>query len=233
MHNPNIEVSVLGGGSGKGITALIGGNVDIATASRPISGEEISLAKKKGVKPVEYIVGLDGIAVIVNPSNNVRLLSLGQIKKLFTGEVNNWKAFTGGEGKVSVFTRDVSSGTYVFFQEHIMQKTDYSIKSRRRPTNAAVVQSVMEDPYSIGYIGLGYLTEAHGEVRALSVSKTEDGEAVKPSIETVKNGTYPVARGLQMYTNGEAAGNVKLFLNYVMGDEAQKLVETMGFVSNL
>jgi phosphate transport system substrate-binding protein len=231
--NPKVMVTVLGGGSGKGIASLLSGSVDIADASRTISGEEKSLAKKKGVKPVEYIVGLDGIAIVVNPSNSLKALSMGQIKKIFTGEVNNWKSFNAPEGKISVFTRDASSGTYVFFQEHIMQKVDYSVKSHRRPTNAAVVQTIADDSGSIGYIGLGYLAEAHGQVKALLVSKTDEGEAVMPSIETVKNGTYPVSRGLQMYTNGEATGSVKLFINYIMSDEAQKLVEKMGFVSNL
>jgi phosphate transport system substrate-binding protein len=232
-HNPKIEVTVIGGGSGKGIAALLDGSADIANASRTMSGEEKSLAKKRGVRPVEYIVGLDGIAIIVNPANTVKALSMEQIKKIFTGEVNNWKNFGAAEGRIGLFTRDASSGTYVFFQEHILQKMDYSVKSHKRPTNDAVAHAVMDDGNSIGYIGLGYLAQARGEVRALNVSKTDEGEAVKPSIETVKDGTYPVSRGLQMYTNGEATGNVKIFLNYVMSDEGQKLVEKMGFVSNL
>jgi len=140
-HNPKIEVTVIGGGSGKGIAALLDGSADIANASRTMSGEEKSLAKKRGVRPVEYIVGLDGIAIIVNPANTVKALSMEQIKKIFTGEVNNWKNFGAAEGRIGLFTRDASSGTYVFFQEHILQKMDYSVKSHKRPTNDAVAHA--------------------------------------------------------------------------------------------
>ncbi len=228
--NPSIEVSVTGGGSGTGISALLNGTCDIANSSRTIKPQEISSAKKKGFDAIEHIVGLDGIAVIVNPSNPVKTLSMEQLKKIFTGEVSNWKAFGGPDAKITVFTRDSSSGTFQFFQEHVLLKNDYSVKARRLASNAALVQSVGEDLQGIGYVGLGYLTEAQGKVKALGVSKDAKSAPVMPSVVTVRDNSYPISRGLQMYSRNQPTGDVKTFMDFIYGAEGQKIVEEMGFV---
>jgi phosphate transport system substrate-binding protein len=228
--SPNIEISVTGGGSGTGISALLNGTCDIATASRTMTESEKNSAKSKGFEAVEHIVGLDGIAVIVNPANPVKNLTMEQIKKIFSGETTNWKAFGGPDAKISIFTRDSSSGTFQFFQEHVLRKGDYSVKARRLASNSAIVQSVGEDTNGIGYVGLGYLTEAQGKVKAVGVSKDEAATPVMPSVATVTNSTYPISRGLQMYTRNQPEGNVKTFMDFVKGAEGQKIVEEMGFV---
>lgn len=228
--NPQVEISVTGGGSGTGIAALINGNADIANASRTITKMEINTAKSKGFTPVEHVVGKDGIAVIVNPANPVKELSMEQIKKIYIGEFNNWKQVGGGDQKIILYTRDSSSGTYAFFQEHVLGKKDYSVKARRLASNSAITQSVSEDANSIGYVGLGYLKEAQGKVVALGVKKDEKSAAVLPSIATVKDGSYPISRGLQMYTKGEPEGAAKLFLDFIKGSEGQNIIEEMGFV---
>jgi phosphate transport system substrate-binding protein len=228
--NPSIEISVTGGGSGTGISALLNGTCDVANASRTMTDSEKSRAKGRGFEAVEHIVGLDGIAVIVNPANPLKTLTMEQIKKVFMGEVNNWKAVGGPDAKISLFTRDSSSGTFQFFQEHVLRKGDYSVKAHRLASTSAIVQSVSEDTNGIGYVGLGYLTEAQGKVKALSVSKKADSAPVLPSVATVTDGTYPVSRGLQMYTRNQPEGNVKVFMDFVKGAEGQKTVEELGFV---
>jgi phosphate transport system substrate-binding protein len=230
QKNPGIEVSVTGGGSGTGLAALINGTADIANASRPITAGEISAAQGKGFEPVENVVGRDGIAVIVNPNSPIKVLTMDQVKKIFTGEATNWKAFGGPDAKIVVYTRDSSSGTFAFFQEHVLAKKDYSVRARRLASNSAIVQSVSEDANSIGYVGLGYVSEAQGKVRPLLIKKNETAEAVGPSLTTVKDGTYPVSRNLFMYTKGKPAGAVKTFLDFAQGAEGQAIVEEMGFV---
>lgn len=230
QSNPGIEVSVTGGGSGTGISALLNGTTDICNASRPMKDSEINSAKSRGFTPVEQVVGLDGIAVIVNPSNPVKVLTLPQLKQIFSGEAGNWKRFGGPDQKIVVFTRDSSSGTFAFFQEHVLNKGDYSVKARRLASNSAIVQSVSEDAGAIGYVGLGYVAEAQGKVKALAVKKTEDSQAVLPSMATVKDQSYPISRGLLMYTKGDPAGNAQKYLQFVMSPEGQAIVEEMGFV---
>jgi phosphate transport system substrate-binding protein len=229
-NNSGIEISVTGGGSGTGFASLLNGTCDIANASRTIKDSEKNQAKSKGFEAIEHIVGLDGIAVIVNPSNPVKHLTMEQIKKIFSGETANWKTCGGPDAKISVFTRDSSSGTFQFFQEHVLAKGDYSVKARRLASNSAIVQSVGEDANGIGYVGLGYLTEAHGKVKAIGVSKDAKAAVILPSVNTVKDGSYPISRGLQMYTRNQPTGNVKVFMDFVFSAEGQKIVEEMGFV---
>jgi len=195
---PGIEVSVTGGGSGTGIAALINGTADIANASRPITKSEIEMAKGKGFTPVENVVGRDAIAVIVNPSNPIKVLTMEQVKQIFTGQISNWKALGGPNAKIVVYTRDSSSGTFAFFQEHALLKKDYSVRARRLASNSAIVQSVSEDMNSIGYVGLGYVAEAQGKIRPLEIKKDANAPAVAPTTDTVLNDTYPISRGLFM-----------------------------------
>jgi phosphate transport system substrate-binding protein len=230
-NTPSLLVSVTGGGSGTGISALLNGTADIANSSRPMTSSEIGTAKGKGFTPKENIVGLDGIAIIVNPSCPVNSLTMEQLKKIFTGEVNNWKAVGGPNQKIMIFTRDSSSGTFAFFQEHVLAKADYSVKARRLASNSAIVQSVSEDSSGIGYVGLGYIMEAQGKVKVVPVSKNDQSAPVTPTTETVKNKTYPVSRGLFMYTKGEPAATAKTFMDFIYSSDGQKIVEELGFVS--
>lgn len=225
-----IEVSVTGGGSGTGISALLNGTTDIANASRIMSASEKNRAKSKGFEAYENIVGQDGIAVIVNPSNPIKSLSMDQVKQIYTGEVNNWKVFGGPNAKIGVLSRDSSSGTFVFFQEHVLRKMDYSVKTRRLPSTAAIIQSVSEDQNAIGYVGLGYLAEAQGKVRALGISKDAKSSPVMPTNATVQDNSYPISRPLYMYTRNRPEGNIKVFMDFILSPAGQKIVEEMGFV---
>jgi phosphate transport system substrate-binding protein len=228
--HPELEISVTGGGSGTGIAALLNGTADIANTSRVMTASEKNRAKGQGFEAHENVIGQDGIAVIVNPSNPFKTLTMDQVKQIFTGEVNNWKAFGGPEAKIGVFSRDSSSGTFQFFQEHVLRKMDYSVKARRLASNSAILQSVADDVNSIGYIGLGYLAEAKGTVKALTIAKKAGGEPVAPSVATVKDNTYPISRPLFMYTRNAPEGNVKVFMDFILSPEGQNIVESMGFV---
>lgn len=227
---PGAEISVTGGGSGTGISALLNGTADVANASRPMTDSEKNSAKRRGFEAVEHIVGLDGIAIIVNPSSPLKTLTMEQLKKVYSGEVSNWKAVGGPDAKISLFSRDSSSGTFQFFQEHVLRKGDYSVKARRLASTSAVVQSVAEDTNGIGYVGLGYLNEGQGKIKALGMRKNDKSEPVMPSVATVKDGSYPISRPLQMYTRNQPEGQVKTFMDFVKGPEGQKIVEEQGFV---
>jgi len=228
--NQGIEVSVTGGGSGTGIAALINGTTDICAASREIKPKELELAGEQGIEPVEYVVALDGIAVCVNPENPVSELSLEQLKKIYTGAYTNWSQVDGPDQPILVLSRESSSGTYVFFQEHVLGKEDYAGQARLMPATSSIIQSTSTDKWAIGYVGLGYAEEAAEKIKIIGVRETADAEAVYPSVETVLDGTYSIARPLHLYTDGEAAGVIADFINYCMSVEGQQIVEETGYV---
>lgn len=226
----NIEISVTGGGSGTGIAALINGTTDICAASRHIKGKEIDLAAKNNVVPTEHIVAMDGIAVIVHPDNSVQELSMEQISNIFTGTFTNWSEVGGNDQSVLVFSRESSSGTFVFFQEHVMDKKDYTPHARLLPGTSALVQSVSSDTGAIGYVGLGFALEAADKVNVIKVKATNESTAIEPSEETVVNSSYPIARPLFLYTNGEPRGAAKKFIDYTLSPAGQKIVRETGYV---
>jgi len=222
--NPKIQIAVTGGGSGTGIAAMINGTIDIANASRKIKDKEIEDAKANGVEPLEHVVAKDGISIVVNPANPVRDLTMEQIKDIYTGVVTNWKDVGGPDNDITLCARDNSSGTYGFFQKHVLMKEDYSPKALNLQSNSAIVEEVAQNEFAIGYIGLGYLVDAGEKVAAVAV------DGVSPNNESVASGEYKIARGLQMYTNGEPEGLPKAFLDFIMSEEGQKIVSDEGFV---
>jgi phosphate transport system substrate-binding protein len=229
--NPKVSVSVDGGGSGTGIAALISGNTQIASASRSIKPGEIDQAKANSITPVEHAVARDAISVIVNPANTVKALTVKQIAEIYTGKITNWKDVGGPDEPITLLSRENSSGTYAFFQEHVLLNKDYSKSALFLTSNATIVQEVSANKWAIGYCGLGYLLEAKGKVRALEVKKDTSSPGIMPSEETVKSGTYSIARPLYLYTAGAPEGLVKSFLDFVMSEKGQKIVRETGFVT--
>ncbi len=223
--NPKVQIAVTGGGSGTGIAAMINGTTDIANASRKIKDEEVGDAKTNGVNPAEHVVAKDGISVVVNPANPVAELTMEQIKLIYIGEITNWKDVGGADHAITLCGRDNSSGTYAYFQKHVLLKEDYAASALNLQSNSAIVEEVASNEYAIGYIGLGYLVEAGGKIAAVAV------DGVKPSDKSVASGSYKIARGLQMYTNGEPEGLAKAFLEFIMSEEGQKIVRDEGFVA--
>lgn len=221
-QHSDVNISVQGGGSGVGIASIIDGTADIGDASRPIKGSEREKAKSNNVDAYENVVALDGIAVIVHPKNSVNALTKDQIKDVYTGKISNWADLGGKKGKIVVISRDSSSGTFETFNELALEKEKVRPDALMNASNNAVAQTVARTPGAIGYIGLGYLT---------SSVKAVDVDGIAATKENVVNGSYSLARKLFMYTNGAPAGVTKQFIDFILSDAGQKLVDKAGFVS--
>ena len=228
--HPEIEVAVTGGGSGTGIAALLNGTTDICAASRKMKEKENDLAAEKSIDPKEFVVARDGIAVVINPENPIKALTLEQIRKIYTGEYKSWSQVGGPDDQIVVLSRESSSGTYVFFQEHVLEKKDYRQDARLMPATSAIIQSVSADKWSIGYVGLGYAVEAGEKAKMLGVKVDDEAAVVMPSEKTVDSGEYSIARPLHLYTAGDPQGSVKEFIDFCLGPEGQKIVRETGYV---
>ncbi len=220
--HPDATFDIAAEGSATGFAALIDKTAVLAMASRPAKPEEIALAKSKGVELKETTVAYDGIAVIVNAANPVKSLTRKQVEQIFTGEITDWSAVGGSGGKISIYTRNTSSGTYAEFREFAMKKRDYAPSSQKLAGNEQIAQEVGNNPNGIGYVGLAY-TKAKG-VQVVPI----DGKA--PTQEAVLDKTYPYARPTFYYTDGDAKGLVKEFVEFTIGGAGQKIVEQVGFV---
>lgn len=229
--HPDIEVSVTGGGSGTGIAALLNGTTDICAASRKIKDKELMLALEKNVHPYEMAVAKDGIAVVVHPDNPVDKLTLEQLSKIFTGKTMRWSDVGGPNEEVEVLSRESSSGTYIFFQEMVLNKQDYMQDAKLLPATSSIIQSVSSDKWAIGYVGLGYAVAASDKVKIVPVKKDDSSPAIMPSDETVKSGAYPIARPLYLYTSGQPKGTVKDFVDFCLSAEGQQIVKETGYVA--
>ncbi len=229
-QHPDVDISVTGGGSGTGIAALLNGTVDICAASRDMSAEEKEKAAGKGIEPKETVVARDGIAIIVNPNNGIGELSMDQLKKIYTGATTNWSQVGGADGKIQLLSRETSSGTYVFFQEHVLKKEDFAPETLLMPATSSIIQSASTDAMAIGYVGLGYAAEAGDKVKVLAVKADDAAPAIQPSDETVQSGTYSIARPLYLYTNGAPSGAVADFMAFCLGEQGQAIVRETGYV---
>jgi phosphate transport system substrate-binding protein len=233
VEHPEIQISVTGGGTGTGFTALINGTVDIANASREIKDEEVKQAEAAGFEPVEFTVANDAIAVIVNPENPVSNLTLDQISRIYKGEINNWSELGGEDRPIVRLSRETNSGTHVYFLEEVIRlgKADdtsiFSADTLLLPSSEGIIDEVRDNPNAIGYDGLGYVTD---EVKMVGVAEAEGEPYVLPSVATVENGQYPISRSLYMYTRGEPQGAIKDYLNWITSSEAQEIVAKLGFV---
>ena len=219
--HPSAMVSVLGGGSGTGIAALINGEVDIANSSRPMKDKEKEDARARGVEPTEFVVASDAIAIIVSNDNQVSDISGENLGKLFRGEVRNWKEIGGPDAPVSLYGRQSNSGTYVFFQEEALGG-DYSADMKQMNGNAQIVEGIKSDRAGIGYVGLGYVMK-DGKF-------TTDVKVLKLDGKLPGEDGYRLFRNLFQYVSGKPQGAVKDFLAYELSDEAQKIVEEVGFI---
>jgi phosphate transport system substrate-binding protein len=234
-EHPDISISVTGGGSGTGIAALINGTVDIANASRTITADEIKQAKANGINPVQVVISRDAIAVVVNPQNPVRRLTLQQISDIYSGKINNWTGVGGDDRPIVRLSRETNSGTHVYFLQTVIRLGDpknttlFSTDTLLLPSSEGIINEVRQNPNAIGYDGLGYIPpDLMNSV--IAVARDAGGAYVIPSITTVNNNSYPVSRDLYMYTNGQPTGAIKDYINWILSPEAQKIVADLGFV---
>ena len=220
--HPGTTFDIAAEGSATGFAALIDKTAAIGMASRPAKPEEIANGKAKGVDMKETTVAYDGIAVIVNTVNSIKSLTKKQVEQIFTGEVTDWSAVGGSGGKISVYTRNTSSGTYAEFKELAMKKRDYALDSQKLAGNEQIAQEVSKNPNGVGYVGLAY-TKAGG-IKIVPI------DGASPSKESVLAKNYPYARPTFYYTNGDPTGAVKEFIDFTVGPDGQKIVEQVGFV---
>ncbi len=231
--HPEVHISVTGGGSGTGIAALVNGTVDIANASRKIKDEETSEAQSNGITPIEHIIARDAIAVIVNPENPVNELTLQQISDIYSGKYKNWNEVGGEDRPIVRLSRETNSGTHVYFLETVLRlgnkedKTFFSTSTLLLPSSEGIISEVRDNPNAIGYDGLGYVPK---DLKMIAIAKKVGEPYVLPSIDTVNDKSYAIARDLYMYTNGAPVGIIKDYLDWILSDEAQQIVADLGFV---
>jgi phosphate transport system substrate-binding protein len=222
-QNPGIAFEIAAEGSSTGIAAVIDRTAEIGMSSRRAKQTEMSLATAKGVTLAPTIVAFDGIGVIVNASSPLTKLSKRQVEQIFAGDITDWSAVGGRPGKISVYTRNTSSGTYQDFKDLAMNKRDYAPSSQKMAGNEQIAAEVGKNPNGIGYVGMAYLS-APG-IKTLSI------DGVVPNKETVLAKKYPFARPTFYYTNGEPTGEAAKFLAFTLSEEGQKIVESVGFVA--
>ncbi len=233
QNNENLNIGVTGGGTGTGFAALLNNTCNIAMASRQAEDDEIDLAKKQNKIYKEFVVGLDGLAVLVNKNNPVNNLTIEQLRDIFMAKITNWKEVGGEDRPIVLLSRESNSGTHMFFKEQVIRlndeksKDEFSLKALLMPSSQAIVDEISQNPNAIGYVGIGFM---ESQTKTLLISAKGTTEFFKPTIENVMLGKYPISRPLYLYTNGEPTGIVKKFIDYTLSPEGQKVVAETDFV---
>lgn len=224
--NPDTVLQVTGGGSGTGIAALISGTTDICQSSRSMKqAEKEKLRDRFNTTGVEIPVARDGLSIYVHSSNPLNEITMDQLKGIFTGKITNWKDVGGADSKIIVYSRENSSGTYVFFKEHVLAGADFTARAQTMPGTGVVVNAVSKEKNGIGYGGAGY---AKG-IKSLKVKKDASSPAVAPTLENVKNDSYALARPLFFYLKNKPSGETKAFIDWVLSAEGQSIASKVGY----
>lgn len=221
-EHPDATFDIAAEGSTTGIAALIDGTAEIGMSSREAKPAEIAAGKAKGVTLKETIVAYDGLGVIVNNGSPISNLTKKQVEQIFTGEVTDWSAVGGKAGKISIYTRNTSSGTYSDWKELAMKKRDYAPSAQKMAGHEQIAAEVGKNPNGIGYVGLAYMKA--GGIKVITI----EGKA--PTAAAVRDKSWPYARPTFYYTNGEPAGLAKAFIDFTLSAAAQKIVAEVGFV---
>lgn len=224
--NPGKNIQVTGGGSGVGMAALINGTTDIAASSRPMkTSEKDKLKARFATTGVEVPVAKDGLAVYLNERNGVRELTLQQIMDIYTGRITNWKDVGGANAPIVLYSRENSSGTYVYFKDNVLRGKDFTARAQTLQGTAAVVNAVAKDPNGIGYGGAAY---AKG-IRFAGVKVDAKSAAYTPTLEAVKSGKYPITRYLYLYLRTAPRGDMKSFIDFSLSPAGQAIVQQVGY----
>ncbi len=221
--NKDVNITVSESGSGNGAKSLINGTCHIADMSRFMQAKEFKGAVEKGVLPVAHLVALDGLPILVHPSNPVKNLTLEQVRDIYLGKITNWKGVGGPDKRIVMVSRDTNSGTYETFQELVMKKQKIAAACEYVGSNGAVRSRVQSTPTAIGYAGLGFVDRT---VKALAIN------GIYPTQRTVATGKYPIARPLFMFTNGypQMGSHVYQFVTIHLTKKGQEMIERIGFV---
>jgi phosphate transport system substrate-binding protein len=240
-QNANVSVQVTGGGSGTGVAALLNGTTDIAASSRELKSKEKEQASAKNIQYEEFKVALDGIAVIVHPENPLNELTMDQVRDIFSGKIKDYSEVKTAGGKITLYGRENSSGTYEFFREHVLGKDkhgneiDYATNTQVLQGTAALAEAVARDKKAIAYGGVGYFA-MRTDVKILGIKKDADSPAIYPAkegkvnFEDIWSGAYSISRYLYMFTSAKPVGAIEQYMNFVLSPEGQKIVETMEYI---
>jgi phosphate transport system substrate-binding protein len=222
-QHPGVNITVSESGSGNGAKSLINGSCQVATMSRIMKQNEYEAAVHSEVLPISFVVALDGIAMIVNPSNPVKALTMEQIKDIYIGKIKNWSQLGGPNVPLVIISRDTNSGTYETFETRVLKGEKIVKNCEYVGSSGAIRQRVQSTPAAIGYVGIGFIDST---VKALPVNN------VLPSPETVKDGSYPIGRPLYMYTNDfpKMGSDLYLFVNLFLTKKGQEIIEETGFI---
>ncbi len=222
-QHPGVNITVSESGSGNGAKSLINGSCQVATMSRIMKQNEYEAAVHSEVLPISFVVALDGIAMIVHPSNPVKALTMEQIKSIYIGTIKNWSQLGGPNVPIVIISRDTNSGTYETFETRVLKGEKIAKNCEYVGSNGAIRQRVQSTQAAIGYVGIGFIDNT---VKALPVN------TVSPSPETVKNGSYPIGRPLYMYTNDypKMGSDLYLFVNLYLTKKGQEIIEETVFI---
>ncbi len=231
--SPGVLVRWEGLGSATAFPALLDGSADLGASSRTISAEELARAKEARIELREYVLGYDGIAVIVHPSNSVRALSVDQLRALFTGQVRSWRELGGPDLAPAIYSRPSYSGTHAFFKAKVLRRGVPEATDEFAPATTfverseALLEAVAKDPAGVGYLGMGW---ARPGAAVLSVSAGPGSAPTKPTADSVRTGAYPLSRPLLLYARGEPQGELRRFLQFILAGEGRKLVAAHDFI---
>lgn len=232
-EHPDAFIAVTGGGSGTGIAALLSGSCDVAQSSRTIKEKEIKEAEAKNIHPQEFKVALDGLAVVVHKDNPINSLTIDQLADIFMGKIRNWKDIGGQDLEIVLLSREVNSGTHIYFKEKVLRKghekgsEEFFDGALLMPSSQAIADEISQNPNAVGYYGMGYSSPTQ---KFLAISKNAESPAYLPTIENVMSGKYYISRPLLFYTNGNPSEFVQKFLDFVLSERGQQVVRQIDFV---
>lgn len=223
-------VNITGGGSSIGINSFINGVADIAASSRAMRKSEVDRARSRGATANEIPVALDGLAIIVHPSNPIRSLTMDELRRIYIGQVTNWNQVGGPNLPVTTFSRDSNSGTYGFFQQNVLRGQNWGKGVRFMPSTSEEVREVSRNTGGIAYGGVAYFKN-NSKVKIIPIARTAGSAPVAPTEANVRNKSYPIWRFLYYYTNGRPSGETKKFIDFALSARGQQLVEEVGYYS--
>ncbi|MGP8336687.1 MAG: phosphate ABC transporter substrate-binding protein [Methanosarcinaceae archaeon] len=218
-NNPGSRIFVSGGGSSHGVKSVADGTVDIGTVSRDLKPIEIDAHPNL----VIHAVAKDGVAVMVHPSNVITDLTMEQLQGIYTGTITNWMDVGGTDSIIMVVTREEGSGTRDCFEQIVLKTlkkeiTDHAIV---QDSNGKIRATVAQSSQAIGFISLGYV---NSDIKAVRLDGT------KPTVQSVQDGSYAISRTLWMVTNGNPNSAEEAYLDFVLTDEGQAIVEDVHFI---
>lgn len=239
--NPNVSIQVTGGGSGNGIVSLFNGTATIANISRELKDKEIQKAIEYNVSPYKIKAALDGIAIIIHPSNKIDSLTIENIRDIYTGRITNWQELGGSNSKIILYGRENSSGTYEYFKETVLGKDeqgkpfDFISRTQVLQGTASLAEAVSKDKNGIGYGGVGYFA-LRNDLKILAVKKSKEEKAISPiknksiNYDVIWSGEYSLSRFLYCYTNGKPEGELKNYIDFISSESGQNIVKQMEYI---